>query len=280
MPEGPEVEAARSSVEKHCLGSTVVKFVLEEQGGGMREGMVDEKVCLATRDELTATALSHSLDNVSRKGKHFWMQFSSGYSLLFHLGMTGSVAFKGRKVAAYKSFTVSSTWPPKFTKLMLEFSNGERFAFCDPRRLGRIRVLKDPLCSPPVSLLAPDPLLEPLSVDKVSVILSKSTAPIKSALLDQEKVCCGIGNWVADEVLYQGSIHPQTPCNVVASCECSVNNLVRTIDKVLNEAVMANADDKAFPSDWLFHKRWGKGKRKEIPTMPNGKTLRSIALDE
>jgi formamidopyrimidine-DNA glycosylase len=99
-------------------------------------------------------------------------------------------------------------------------------------------------------------------------------------LLDQEKVCCGIGNWVADEVLYQGSIHPQTPCNVVASCECSVNNLVRTIDKVLNEAVMANADDKAFPSDWLFHKRWGKGKRKEIPTMPNGKTLRSIALDE
>jgi formamidopyrimidine-DNA glycosylase len=155
---------------------------------------------------------------------------------------------------------------------MITFSNGEKLAFCDPRRMGRIRIKQEPLLSPPISSLAPDPLIDgPLSKEQFVIKLAKCTAPIKSILLDQEKLCCGIGNWVADEVLYQASIHPETPGNVIASCVSDVARLVDTIHSILEQAVEANADDSAFPPDWLFHRRWGKGKGVEgVNTMRNG----------
>eukprot|EP00971_Amphidinium_carterae_P328798 6460867-Amphidinium_carterae.1 len=41
-----------------------------------------------------------------------------------------------------------------------------------------------------------------------SLKVTASSMPIKGLLLDQEKAVSGVGNWVADEVLYHASIHP------------------------------------------------------------------------
>ena len=80
-------------------------------------------------------------------------------------------------------------------------------AFTDPRRLGRVR-LRDgnPLSSPPLSLLAPDPMEESglgRTAEQAISILGATVAPIKSVLLDQSRLVCGVGNWVADDVLYE-----------------------------------------------------------------------------
>ena len=272
MPEGPEVESARLTVEKYCLGSKVCDIVREEQGGGPRDGQVDDRVCLVNIKQ-AKSLMQQSVDQVNRKGKYFWINFSGGSSLLFHLGMTGSIVFGNRKVPGFKAFKVSTSWPPKFTKFMMSFSNGEKLAFSDPRRLGRVQFVKDPIHHPPVSKLAPDPLLDGISKEAFLEILAKSTAPIKSALLDQEKLCCGIGNWVADEVLYQSNIHPETPCSTVATCTTTTYKLVDTISEVLQRAVLAKANDTEFPSHWLFHRRWGKGRGSKEKYTIDGKQL-------
>ena len=48
--------------------------------------------------------------------------------------------------------------------------------------------------------------------DFVSKLQSFRTS-VKSVLLDQEKLVSGVGNWVADEVLYQSGIHPAVKCD-------------------------------------------------------------------
>jgi formamidopyrimidine-DNA glycosylase len=230
MPELPECEASRAALAQNCCNSRIVRVEVLEQGGGDRTGQFDDVVfevtgtCSAgeTKDDNKLNAetylkrlMGSTIKDVHRRGKQLWFDFVDGkQALLFHFGMTGCMAIKGTKVAAYKSFEVDMKkgWPPKYTKLQVDFANGASIAFCDPRRLGRIR-LRDspPTLSSPIKDLALDPVCDPLpSKEALSARLQKINAPIKAVLLDQNKVFSGIGNWVADEVLYHSGIHPET----------------------------------------------------------------------
>ena len=76
------------------------------------------------------------------------------------------------------------------------------FSFTDKRRFARVRLFNDPETVPPISELGPDALFEPMSVDNFVDSLSRKKIGIKALLLDQSFIS-GIGNWIADEVLYQ-----------------------------------------------------------------------------
>ena len=67
----------------------------------------------------------------------------------------------------------------------------------------------------------------------------------------------GVGNWVADEVLYQAAIHPEAPCRSLSQVQSQ--KLHTAVLCVINIACAANADAAQFPPEWLFHYRWGKG---------------------
>ncbi|TYG97960.1 hypothetical protein ES288_A10G079800v1 [Gossypium darwinii] len=63
----------------------------------------------------------------------------------------------------------------------------------------------------------------------------------------------GIGNWIADEVLYQARIHPLQICSSLSKENCAT--LHNCIKEVIQYAVEVDADCKRFPCDWLFHFR-------------------------
>ena len=72
--------------------------------------------------------------------------------------------------------------------------------------------------------------------------------------LDQSKVFCGVGNWVADEVLYQAAVLPSAPCNELSDEQtAAVHAQVLAVCKT---ACAANADSDRFPRGWMFHQRW------------------------
>lgn len=100
-----------------------------------------------------------------RSRRQLWLELSSPPHLLAHFGMTGSFVVRGVAPLAYQEFKVHDTnWPPRFTKLEIDFGRGVALAFCDPRRLGRLRLRNDPELQEPWCSLAPDALLEPLDV--------------------------------------------------------------------------------------------------------------------
>jgi formamidopyrimidine-DNA glycosylase len=144
---------------------------------------------------------------------------------------------------------------PSHIKLDLSLSNGKRLVYRNMRRIGKVRLLEDATAVPPVSTLGPDPLEQGLDVKELISILAKRKAPIKAVLLDQ-KVFAGVGNWIADEVLYQAKLSPHRRCTTLS--EKDIRRMHLCLMRILNKAVEVQADSSRFPKSWLFHHRWGK----------------------
>ncbi|CAM9784655.1 unnamed protein product [Ascophyllum nodosum] len=211
-----------------------------------------------TAEKLTASLEGRKIVALKRRGKQMWFLLDKPPHPLFHFGMTGSFSIKGQPRHKYVKFKVEGEWPPKFTKLELEMSNGTCLALTDPRRLARVRLREDPEASPPISSLGPDPITDPLTMEDFAAALTKPNAPIKAVLLDQERLVSGVGNWVADEVCYQACVHPAAKCNTLSPEQVAA--LHAKLLSVCEEACEKRADYTVFPQHWLFHHRWGKGK--------------------
>ena len=254
MPELPEVEHARKLVVKYAKNK-VIKQV--------RTNGNDTKVIQGTEPgELGRVLCSRKVKQVHRKGKYLWIELDKKPHVLAHFGMTGSFVVKGVKAAEYKSFHVDEeTWPPRFWKVCLVFDDGTELAFLDARRFGRFVVKDDPAGTPPISDLGPDALLAPPSVEELRAMLGKRKQAIKAVLLNQQFIS-GVGNWVADEILYQSKIHPEEKSDSFTKEMTAV--LHESMRYVLETAVGVDAESSKFPSHWLFHYRWTGKKASKI----------------
>jgi formamidopyrimidine-DNA glycosylase len=261
MPELSEVEFARKTlariVEKHKISLKVVQ---------------DDIVFKCNPLDFDNSTIS----STSRYGKYFWLSNDNGEHLCFHLGMTGCIRTRANENLTYESKIKydENEWPPKFMKIMVRNTDtGEEAAFCDPRRLARVNLVDS---DPRESLLKDlgfDPILCMPEYSEFKELLSKRKKVVKQLLLDQT-FCAGLGNWMADEVLYHAKIHPQQ--HTTTFNEHMVKQLYESIIYVSETCVKLNADSALYPADWLFHDRWGKGKQKK-PTY-QGRLVKFIVL--
>jgi len=194
---------------------------------------------------------------VHRRGKQLWFELDEPPHPLFHFGMTGAFHTPAAEPLYLKSGPKepSGEWPPRFTKMHLCFDDGSELIMTNARRLGRILFRDAPLYEPPLNKLGFDPLLDLPSPKTFSTMLRNRAAVIKSLLLDQ-RFAAGVGNWIADEVLYQVGIAPYRRANSLSDAEAK--RLRGKLQSVIRTAVDANADDAHYPQYWLFHRRWGK----------------------
>jgi formamidopyrimidine-DNA glycosylase len=172
--------------------------------------------------------------------------------------MTGGFEVPGRggvRLVSSGSRPRAAVWPPRFAKLVLTLDDGGALAVADGRRLGRIRLRHDPRREPPISLLGFDALLELPSTRDFAALVRARSAPIKALLLDQS-FAAGVGNWIADEVLYQARIDPRRPARSLSDEE--VRRLRTKLRSVVGTAVRLRSDSDRYPRAWLFHRRWGR----------------------
>ncbi|XP_042061935.1 formamidopyrimidine-DNA glycosylase-like isoform X4 [Salvia splendens] len=258
MPELPEVEAARRALAENTIGKKIIKAIVAD----------DSKVIdgVSPKD-FEAALVGKTILAVHRKGKNMWIQLDSPPFPSFQFGMAGAVYIKGVVVTKYKRSAVKDTdeWPSKYSKLFVELADGMEFSFTDKRRFAKVRLLDNPVSVPPISELGPDALMEPMTEDDLSNSLRKKNIGIKALLLDQSFIS-GIGNWMADEVLYQARIHPQQTASSLSKESCAT--LLKCINEVTDFAVEVDAENLRFPTEWLFHVRWYKK-----PGKINGKKI-------
>lgn len=234
MPELPEVETWRRLADREGVGRIIREVRVAEDKIVMDENPPEAFVSALLNRELVST---------HRRGKHMWLAFDAPGHLYLHYGMSGSLTAHDPEAG------------PSHPKLALGLDNGRWLTYRNPRRIGKVRLYADALLSKPIAALGPDPLVERLEPEMLSPLLKSKKQPIKSALLDQ-RLFAGVGNWIADEVLYQAEISPHRPCRDLK--EEDIRHLLRTLRRILNKAVEVGADDTRFPKTWLFHHRWGK----------------------
>ncbi|KAK9368651.1 hypothetical protein V1509DRAFT_622354 [Lipomyces kononenkoae] len=222
--------------------------------------------------------------------------------ILMHFGMTGWLTIRdvhthffpmersrnGQKPDNYDEKAEAEPWPPKYNKFLLGTDDGVEMAFTDPRRLSRIRFLEIASNSTKNDLETPEEIenelmkLEPLvrmgpdfsklesrwSQDQFLEVLSKRKVPIKSLLLDQA-VCAGVGNWMADEILFQSRIHPEQYTDKMSLAKKQL--LYNMLCEVCEVAVETEGNTDKFPKSWLMLHRWSKRQKKgERPMTADG----------
>jgi formamidopyrimidine-DNA glycosylase len=242
MPELPEVETWRRLADRASTGKTIAKAVAQ----------ADTKIFDRNDPETLASELTgRPVFSTCRAGKHMWLHLQPRQDLYIHFGMTGSLHWLQPEEPA-----------PSHVKLELILEDGSRLLYRNLRRIGKIRLLDDARVIPPVSTLGPDPIKDGLPLKDLTHTLSQRKAPIKAVLLDQT-VFAGVGNWIADEVLYQARLDPRLPCNRLQPKQ--VQTLRTCLLRILRKAIEVDADSSRFPETWLFHHRWGK-KAQQTPT--------------
>jgi formamidopyrimidine-DNA glycosylase len=235
MPELPEVEASRRRLQRAIAGKRV------REAEAVHDPVLYRGI---TGPAFAKAMVGRRVKAVHRHGKHLWFEMDRRPWPAFHFGMTGS----------FRTYRHPDE-RPRYWRLELVFAGGVRLAFSDPRRFGRIRLQHDPRAEAPIALLGPDPLHDPPTLAGLVALLGRRKAPLKAVLLDQSSFA-GVGNWVADEVLYQARLSPLRKAASLTRAEVAA--LRRALLAVVRGAVAVGADSDRFPRTWLFHARWGK----------------------
>jgi len=230
MPELPEVESARTVIERTALRRVITD--------------VDDSDTYECRPhppgEIRAALLGRQLTAVYRRGKSMWCDTSAvldsgpddsgGPELGIHLGMSGKIVIadgRGTEVDGgdyWERGRASGDY--RYTRFSLAFADGGSLMLIDPRRLGRVRL------DPPVEQLGPD--ARDISPAQFRAAFARGTAPVKARLLDQEAIA-GVGNLLADQVLWQAKILPARPVGELSRAE--VDRLGRAVRRSVQAAV-------------------------------------------
>ncbi|WYZ37927.1 hypothetical protein EsH8_II_001433 [Colletotrichum jinshuiense] len=281
MPEIAEVARCVHFLRLHLVGKKIAKVSAPDDanvfGKVGTSGPAFEKAVKGRK-----------VVSVGSQGKYFWITFDKPPHAVMHLGMTGWIHIKGDKTAYtnyYKKMKdgEADVWPPKYWKFQLETEEAPKVAaaFTDPRRFGRVRLVDCPgddiRKHSPLKENGPDPVVD-VDIFTEAYLKKKMQSrhvPVKALLLDQSHIS-GIGNWVADEVLYQSRLHPEQYCDSFSEKE--IRSLYEAIRYVCQTAVDKLGDSDEFPADWLFNHRWGKGNKAAASSLPNGEKLAFITV--
>lgn len=236
MPELAEVEFIRKRWNP-ALKKKIDRVVLRADSRLLRG--VD--TALLTQTLTGATFLSSEA-----AAKQMLFRFSGEAWLGIHLGMTGEL-----------KLLTADYLPAKHDHLVL-YAKEKALVFSDFRMFGRIHFSVG--AEPPEwwSSIAPAISSPEFTVKAVAEFLTRrKRAPIKAVLLMQERFP-GIGNWMADEILWRAEIHPKRLAGSLKEGE--VKALHRECRWVAREALkIVGTDYGDLPKSWLFHHRWEKG---------------------
>jgi formamidopyrimidine-DNA glycosylase len=232
-----------------------VEYYRRRWDSGLRQKISDVQLHAGKRifrgtaiDELRQGLIGRVFLESQSRGKQLLFRFSKHVWLGLHLGMTGKLY-----VAA------PDFHPGKHDHLVL-YQAKRALIFQDARQFGRVRFHNGPKAPAwwealPPAIGSPG-FIRPL----VEAFLRRHRKlPIKASLLLQSGFP-GVGNWMADEILWRAKLDPRTPAGELTPAQVqALWRQLRFVCRAALKHVAAKFDDP--PRGWLFHERWsGKGR--------------------
>ncbi|GAB4396017.1 MAG: bifunctional DNA-formamidopyrimidine glycosylase/DNA-(apurinic or apyrimidinic site) lyase [Microscillaceae bacterium] len=228
MPELPEVEMFRRALEEGATGRKIHQLKV-----------YDAKVLRCPESQLVEGLVGHFFLPSQRIGKYLFVPLSSGQVLVIHFGLTGSLAF----------FEEAED-PPRFTRVAFLMESGSHLAYVCPRKFGRLDIGPDVQSLQKARQLAEDAAT--ISWEDFLHHLGQTRRMVKTVLLDQS-VAAGVGNWIADEILFQAKIYPER--RVADLSEEERKRMFDRMKEIIQTALAVEGDYEALPAHFLIHRR-------------------------
>jgi formamidopyrimidine-DNA glycosylase len=197
---------------------------------------------------LTSTLTGARLISSQAHGKWMAFRFSKQAWLGLHLGMTGELHSEGPEFR-----------PARHDHLVL-YQKERALVFTDPRLFGRVRFYRGAGVPDWWSRLPASLTSESFTPAALRAFLQRHrAAPIKAVLLLQSGFP-GVGNWMADEILWRAGLHPGSSTERLSDAKMA--KLWHEVRNVCRQALKhVSPDFSDPPRGWLFHQRWEKGGR-------------------
>ena len=145
--------------------------------------------------------------------------------MVFHFGMTGSFHY-------YKD----PEDQPKYAQVIFAFDNSFKLAYISRRKLGWLDIADSVQEYVQKIKLGEDALS--IGFEDFYNKINRGKSFIKPRLMDQ-KLMEGVGNWIADEILYQSKIHPESLIQKLTNADFEV--MYQKMQEVLKTAVKLDA---------------------------------------
>ena len=226
MPELPEVEIVRQSLDKKIKQKKVKKVIVRNRN-------LRFKIPL----NFTEFLKNKKIIQVKRFSKYLILCLSNNSYCILHLGMSGTIhliSSNKKTFVTNTSFYNSPILPKKHNHVEIIFKS-LRIIYNDPRRFGFFQLIKNhDLLKKRFSTFGPEPFDLKFDHNYVYSFLKKKEKNIKSFLLDQHFVS-GIGNIYASEILFLSKINPFKKGSMLNLKDCK--KIVINSRKVLSEAI-------------------------------------------
>jgi formamidopyrimidine-DNA glycosylase len=214
MPELPEVETVRRTLEPFLVGQKIVRVQLG-----------DYRRCIARPEsELFMQQLAgRTITGMGRRGKFLLIRLDNGNVVTVHLRMTGELRIEQESCPENSHLHIR-----------IDLADGRQLRYYDIRKFGRWSLLSPEQFSLFNQSLGPEPLDDDLDECRFRQMLHSRHRIIKPLLLDQSFIA-GIGNIYADEALFRAGVHPRRRSHELMREE--IGRLLRAIREVLGEAL-------------------------------------------
>lgn len=256
MPELPEVETITRGLKGRISGRKITGLKVLER----RTIEFDKRL-------ITEVVVEHEISSIWRRAKVMIWDLSSGYSLLFHLKMTGQFILAGpsgeRFVGGHPTDSMkrSAKLPDNTTRAVFRLDDGSQVFFNDQRKFGWIRLLPTAEVHSDsfLSSVGPEHDHESFTPQYFWQKIKNRITPVKAVLLDQ-KIVAGIGNIYADEALHLAKIHPARKASSLSKAEVAA--LFNAVIAVLKEGIARGGssfdkyvDELGGQGEYLAHAR-------------------------
>lgn len=221
MPELPEVETIVHALCPALIGKTILSADL----------LWPRTLAAPSSASFKKNIRGQQISSITRRAKFLDFELSSSH-LLFHLRMSGDLLV-----------VLGGYQPAIHDRLILQLSEDTRLIFSDPRKFGRVWLVKDPAGI--FRDLGPEPLSENFTGHWLFYALHARHRQLKPLLLDQAFLS-GLGNIYTDEALHLAKLHPLSLSDSIDRKQAE--RLCQAIREVLEEGIRRNGAS----IDWVY----------------------------
>lgn len=261
MPELPEVETIRRSIDPHVVGLTVKELDLRTP-----------TLRLPLDDNLRRAVVGRRVVSTSRRGKYLMLDLDDGLAWFFHMGMSGRLRFHEG----------SGVQPGLHDHVVARFRGGGALVFHDPRRFG-VCVVDDAATTRLLGGMGPEPLDEQGFHDEYfTAFRRRTTRTVKDVLMDQ-RVVAGLGNIYVNEILFRAGVRPRRSMARTTTAECS--RIVAATRDVIADAIRQGGSTISDFLDGIGRRGGYQGyhlvyDRKGQPCVQCGEAIRAVVVGQ
>ncbi len=226
MPELPEVEVVKKSLQKEIINLIIKKVKINDINLRYKVKKQDFRKIIGSK-----------VLKVNRRSKYLLVFLTNNKVMTIHLGMTGKFFVLKKNSVKKTSFYYDVKSKNKnHDRIIFYFNNNVCLIYNDVRKFGFIKILKlnDLKNNKHLKILGPEPISSLYSLKYFKNYIIGRNKNIKNLLMDQ-KFISGLGNIYVNEILFFSKIRPTKKINKLK--EIHLKLIIKNTKNVLKKAI-------------------------------------------